>query len=52
MLHVTENDNGAYTLRISSPGGHVEHRDIMLEVVTDYREDKWIKWLDKNDSKR
>lgn len=47
---MTESDNGVYTLRISSPDGHVEHRDIMLSVATDYREEKWIKWLDKDDS--
>lgn len=52
MLHVTEGDNGMYTLRISSPDGHVEHRDIRLEVVTDYREEKWIQWIEKDNGKR
>ena len=47
MLHVTESDNGIYTLKISSPDGLVEHRDLMLEVITDYREDKWLKWVGK-----
>ena len=47
MLHVTETDNGMYTLKITSPTGHVEERDIMLEVITNYTDDKWTEWMDK-----
>ena len=47
MLHVTETDNGMYTLQITSPTGHVEERDIMLEVITNYTDDKWTEWMDK-----
>ena len=47
LLHVTEKDNGFYTMTITSPKGVVEYGDIMLEVITNYREEKWSKWMKK-----
>lgn len=49
---MTEKDNGMYTLKIESPSGHKEERDIMLEVITNYTDDKWTQWMDKIEKDR
>ncbi|XP_067934679.1 uncharacterized protein [Watersipora subatra] len=52
LLHVTEEDNGPYTVALTSATGRIEHGDIMLEVMTDYREKKWTTWMNKIESDR
>lgn len=51
MLQVTEKDNGLYTMKIKSPKGGSDQGDIMLEVMTEYKEEKWFEWMSrvKND---
>jgi len=52
MLHVRESDNGPYTIKVSGPSGYTETRDLMLEVMTEYRDEKWTKWMQNVEADR
>ncbi|KAF6041258.1 hypothetical protein EB796_000420 [Bugula neritina] len=47
LLQVTEKDNGWYTIKAKSPQGLVEQGIVLLEVKTNYSDDKWIEWMEK-----